>query len=139
MYAKHSGISKIITKISKSTMTEMLNSVGIDTVISPRQMTENLILSYVRALKNSVGSSVTTLHKVVDGRVEALEFRVSDNSAVINKPLFELELKNNLLISCIIRGNTIIIPGGRDVILPGDSVIVTTTNEQLSDLNDILK
>ena len=139
MYAKHSGISKIITKISKSTMSEMLNSVGIDTVISPRQITENLILSYVRALKNSVGSSIITLHKVVDGRVEALEFKVSENSAVINKPLFELDLKKNLLISCIIRGNSIIIPGGRDVILPDDSVIITTSNEQFSDLDDILK
>jgi len=132
-------MSKIITKISKSTMMNMLNSVGIDTVISPRELTENLILSYVRALKNTEGSSVITLHKLVDGRVEALEFRVSDNSAVINKPLFELDLKGGLLISCIIRGNNIIIPGGRDVILPGDSVIVTTVNQQLSDLDDILK
>lgn len=139
MYAKHGGMSKIITKISKSTMMNMLNSVGIDTVISPRELTENLILSYVRALKNTEGSSVITLHKLVDGRVEALEFRVSDNSAVINKPLFELDLKGGLLISCIIRGNNIIIPGGRDVILPGDSVIVTTVNQQLSDLDDILK
>ena len=76
---------------------------------------------------------------MVDGRVEALEFRVSENSAVVNTPIFELQLKKNLLISCIIRGNNIIIPGGRDVILPGDNVIVTTSNEQLSDLDDILK
>ena len=139
MFAKHCSMSKIITKVSKSTMMDMLQSVGIDTVISPRQMTENLILSYVRALKNTEGSSVITLHKVVDGRVEALEFRVSENSAVVNTPIFELQLKKNLLISCIIRGNNIIIPGGRDVILPGDNVIVTTSNEQLSDLDDILK
>ncbi len=139
LFAKHCGMSKIITKISKAAMTDMLTSIGIDTVISPRQMTENLILSYVRAMKNTVGSSVSTLHKVVDGRVEALEFRVSENSAVINTPLFELDLKGDLLISCIIRGNTVIIPGGRDVILPGDSVIITTANQQLSDLDDILK
>ena len=139
MYAKHVGMSKIITKISKSTMLDMLASVGIDTVISPRQTTENLILSYVRALENAEGSSVTTLHKVVDGRVEALEFHASENSAVINKPLFELDLKKELLISCIIRGNNVIIPGGRDVILPGDSVIVVTVNHNLNDLDDILK
>ncbi len=139
MYAKHVGMGKIITKISKSTMLDMLASVDIDTVISPRQITENLILSYVRALENTEGSSVITLHKVVDGRVEALEFRVSENSAVINIPLFELNLKSGLLISCIIRGNNVIIPGGRDVILPGDSVIVVTVNHKLNDLDDILK
>ena len=90
-------------------------------------------------MKNVEGSAVQTLYKLVDDRVEALEFRVSETSAVINTPLCELKLKGNLLISCIIRENQIIIPGGQDVILPGDNVVVTTINEQLSDFDDILK
>jgi len=110
-------------------------------VISPRQITANTILSYIRAMKNAEGSSVQTLYKLVDDRVEALEFRVSETSAAIRTPLTELKtkMKDNLLISCIIRENQIIIPGGQDVILPKDSVIVTTINEQLSDFDDILK
>ncbi|MBE6872139.1 MAG: Trk system potassium transporter TrkA [Ruminococcaceae bacterium] len=138
MYAKQCGIEKIITKISKDSMLGMLDSIGIDTIISPKQTTANLILSYCRAMKNSEGSSVQTLYKLVGGKVEALDFRVSETSAVIGKPLFELKLKRNILISCIIRNNTIILPGGSDVILPGDSVIITTTNQHLSDLDDIL-
>ena len=139
MYAKQCGIEKIITKINKDTMTGLLASVGLDSVISPRQITANTILSYIRAMKNVEGSAVQTLYKLVDDRVEALEFRVSETSAVINTPMCDLKLKGNLLISCIIRENQIIIPGGQDVILPGDNVVVTTINEQLSDFDDILK
>jgi trk system potassium uptake protein TrkA len=43
-----------------------------------------------------------------------------------------------MLISCIIRQNAIIIPGGNDSIKVGDSVVVVTANENLSVLDDIL-
>lgn len=139
MYAKHRGVDKVITKISKSTLTDMLGTVGLDSVISPKQITANLILSYIRAVRNSEGSGVRTLYKLVDNRVEALEFHVSASSRLIKIPLRDLQLKENLLISCIIRENAVMIPGGNDAIEPGDNVIVTTTNEQLSDLDDILR
>ena len=80
-----------------------------------------------------------TLYKLVENRVEALEFHVEKQSAVTSKTLRELNLKKDLLICCIIRKNNIIFPGGDDAIQPGDNVIVTTTNEKLTDLEDILK
>ena len=51
----------------------------------------------------------------------------------------ELQLKNELLICCIVRSNQIITPSGRDTIQVGDTVVVVTTHKGLRDISDILK
>ena len=139
IFAIQQRIDKVITKISKTTLTDLLEAVGLDSVVTPKLFTANLILSYIRALQSTAGGSVQTLYKLVENRVEALEFHVGKESAVTAKPLRDLNLKKDLLICCIIRKSNIIFPGGDDVIQPGDNVIVTTTNEKLTDLEDILK
>ncbi|MBR5868658.1 MAG: Trk system potassium transporter TrkA, partial [Clostridia bacterium] len=71
-------------------------------------------------------------------KVEAVEFYVSRKSDVTGIPLKDLRLKKDVLICCIIRNNNVIFPGGTDMILPGDNIIVTTTQEKIADLDDIL-
>jgi len=138
MYASKHHVPKIITKINKSSLNDMLSSVGIDSVITPRQITANRIISYIRALQNSGGSNIQTLYKLVGNEVEALEFYARESSRTIGKALKDLKLKKNLLVCCIIRAHRIIIPGGNDTIKAGDNVIIVTTNEKLNDLDDIL-
>ena len=75
----------------------------------------------------------------MDNRVEALEFHVETKSTVTDIPLMELQLKNELLICCIVRSNQIITPSGRDTIQIGDTVVVVTTHKGLRDISDILK
>ena len=78
------------------------------------------------------------LYRLMDNQVEALEFHVKETGPVTGTPLFELQLKSNLLICCIVRGKQIITPSGRDTIELGDTVIVVTTNKGLQDISDIL-
>ena len=78
------------------------------------------------------------MHLILDGKAEALEFRIKENSPISGKPIEKLNLKPNILIACITRGGKIIIPKGRDIILPGDTVIVVTTNTGYKDIRDIL-
>ena len=139
MYASLKGIRKVITKVSKTELTGMFETVGLESVVAPKTLTENLILRYIRSMKNT-RDGVQTMYRLADNQVEALEFHVAADSKVVNIPLMKLELKSDLLICCIIRNNHIIIPGGNDVIRAGDNVIVTTRNDQpLSVLEDILR
>ncbi len=139
MYAKKHHVGKVITKISKTSLVEMLENIGLDSIISPRIITANHIISYVRAMNNTDGGGVQTLYKLVGGRVEALEFYISKKNELLNVPLSELNLKRNLLISCIIRENKIIFPRGDDVIKLYDNIIVVTTNKNLHSFGDIIK
>ena len=73
-----------------------------------------------------------------DHRVEAIEFRVRKESELTGRPLKEVMLKDNLLIACIHRSGQIIIPGGDDCIMPGDTVIIVTTHTGFYDIQDII-
>ena len=123
----------------RPTLAAIAESTGLGSIISPRVLTANIIIRYVRAMQNSMGSNIETLHRLVGGRVEALEFRVSENFPQLDTPLMELKLRPDLLIACISRDGRTIIPGGRDCISVGDRVIVVTTNERLDDLSEILQ
>lgn len=137
MFAKNQSDAKVITKVNKPSLKKMTGSVGLDSLISPMQLTANMIVQYVRAVQNSGGSNISTLYKLVDDRVEAIEFVAREGSKVLGITLRELSLKKDLLIAGIIRGSKVIIPSGNDCIMKNDSVIVVTTNRYFQDLDEI--
>lgn len=138
MYAQSLHAGKVITKINRLSFLDMLGGMGLDTIVSPKNVAANRIIRYVRAMHNSAGSSVQTLYKIVGGQAEALEFIVADSAKFAGIPLKDLKTKPNVLIACIIRNSRIIIPRGGDALEPRDSVVVVTANQYLRDLSDIL-
>ena len=114
----------------------MLNELGIDNNVSPKQIVANMIISYIRALANTVGSNVRTLYRLVNNQVKALEFSAKKHARFYNKPLRELRTKKDCLIACIIRQNDVIIPNGDSEIRLGDNVVVVTPHKNFDDLAD---
>lgn len=140
LYAnKVSSKCKKIIKMNRLTLNEIIDDLPVGSIISPKNITAEYILQYARSHDNSYGSNVEALYRLMDNRVEALEFHVETSSAVTDIPLLDLQLKNELLICCIVRGNQIITPSGRDMIQVNDTVVVVTTHRGLRDISDILK
>lgn len=139
LYAKSITKGKVVTKINRIEYGNVIDDLQLGTTIYPKNITAEYILRFVRAKQNSYGSGIETMHFILDGKAEALEFRVKENSPISNKKLMDLKLKENILIACITRGGKIIIPHGRDMILPGDTVIIVTLKEGFTDISDILR
>ena len=140
MYADFLGVPKCITKLNRTEYASTFEDKGLDTIVSPKLITANAIIRYVRAMSNTSGGSLITLHRLVDEKAEALEFAVTARSWYREKPLYELKLKDNLLIACIIRGGQIIIPKGGDCLKLGDVVvIVADADRAITDLNEIFR
>lgn len=139
LYAKMKGVSKVVAKINEDSRVQMVERLGIESIVSAKTVTADAILSYVRARKNSAeNENVETMYKFVNGRVEAAEFIIRKESKYTNVPLKDLKIKKNNLIACIVRKGKIIIPGGNDHMEIGDSVIVVTMEHALNALKDIL-
>ena len=66
-----------------------------------------------------------------------LEFLAKSQGKFYNIPLRELNIKDNCLIACILRGTEVIVPDGNTTIQLGDNVIVVTTHKKFDDLTDI--
>ncbi len=139
LHAKEVTKTKTVTKINRTNFDRVIDSLNLDSVVYPRYITSDAIVAFVRAKTASQGSSIETLLDLYDNRAEAIEFIAGDTPGVIGLPLYKLKCKNNLLVACITRGGKVIIPGGRDMILPGDSVIIVTTQRGLQELGDILE
>lgn len=140
LYASSQSNAKLITKVNKIAFENVINSLNVGSLIQPKMLTAELILQYVRAMQNSMGSSnIETLYKIAADKAEALEFRVKEGSPVLGIPLEKLKLRDNLLVACINRGGTIITPRGKDTVEAGDTVIIVTTHTGLNDLTDILR
>ncbi len=139
MYIKNISKAKAITKVNNAHFDSIIDQIDLECVINPKKIAGEYIARYVRAVQNSLGSNVETLYRLHEDRVEALEFRAKSGSRVLNKPLAELSLKDDLQIICIARKGRIILPVGSDMILPDDSVVIITKHQGLSDLNDILR
>lgn len=138
MYANHLGVSKVITKINRVEYDEVFRNMGINSIVSPKNLVCNDIVRYVRAMQNTSEDAVIALHRIVNNRVEALEFLVSEDTDYLGIPLRDIQLKPDILIACINRGGVIIIPNGSSYLQKGDSVIVVTTADRMySNLNSI--
>ena len=138
LYVESNYKAKTVTKINKLNFEGIIDQLSIGSVIYPKYITAELILSYVRALENSTGSNVQTLYNIIGGKAQALEFNIRSESAAIGVPLAELNIRKNVLLCCISRHSKIIIPSGRDSVQIGDTVVVVTTNKGMNDFKDIL-
>lgn len=139
LFAKSVSRGKVVTKINRIDFDDVIKQLELDSTICPKNITSDMILRYVRAMKNTIGSNVETLYNIIKGKVEAAEFIVKENSPVTAKPLCELEFKNNVLVAAILRGENVIIPRGYDTIEPGDAVVIVSKLMALHDISDILK
>ena len=139
MFANKMKVRKTITKIKNDDLYEMLSELGIKNNVSTKNVVANRVISYIRALENTRGSNVLTLYRLVNDKVEALEFVAKRNEKIYDIPLRELKIKENSLIACIIRESKVIIPNGDECIKLNDNVIVVTTHKNFDDLTDIFE
>lgn len=140
--AKQSGdCCKVVAKINRRSLLDLVEAQGmIDSVVSAAETTTELIVQYVRAMESASGAKIKTLHRLVNGAVEALEFSVTADVSFVGIPLKDLKLKSGILLAGIVRQNgQIIIPSGEDYLQSNDDVIVVTTDTTLQDIHDILK
>ncbi|HOR21770.1 MAG: Trk system potassium transporter TrkA [Ruminococcus sp.] len=137
LLAKNNGVEKVVTKVNRMTFLQLTDTLSLDSIISPKSIMVGQILQYVRAKKNSAGNNVTTLYRLVNERLEAIEFVIRDRKDYVDVPLKKLKLRSGLLIASIVRGNELIIPKGDDCLKVNDSVVIVTTNTGFKDLSDI--
>ncbi|MCD7980774.1 MAG: Trk system potassium transporter TrkA [Clostridiales bacterium] len=138
MYAREVTNAKLITKVNRISFHQVIENLDLGSLIFPKYITSEAIIAFVRARAAQMHSDIETLVQLFGDRVEAVEFLVGEDTGVTGIPLADLKLKDQMLITCINHGGRIIIPRGRDMIRPGDSVIVVTTHTGIDRIDDIL-
>lgn len=139
LYAKIQGVPKVIVKSNRYAYKDVITNLGLDTQVSPRIITCNTLLRYVRARVNARGTTVEKLYRLVDGKAEALEFIAKKGDPYIGIPLKKLSVRKGTLVAIILHKGKVIVPFGDDVIEAGDNVVIMSTDSGISDLNEVIR
>ena len=140
-FAQSQNVPRVVTKVNRGELASMAEKLGLDSIVSPKRAVTNIVTSYARALQNTLGSNIETMYKLMDGRVEALEFNVQTDFKNQHIPLKDMQLKQDVLIAGIIRKRTAFIPTGDDEIIAGDKIVIIAkaSDKKMNDLSDILR
>lgn len=136
---KHAPEAKLITKVKKSDFEDLLYNIDLGSVFSPKYITADHVMRYVRAMQNVLENEVQSLCHVIDNKVEVLEFQIGKDAPFIGVPIKNLKLKKDLLLTDITRAGQSFIPGGNDTIEAGDSILVVTTRTGIYRIADIFQ
>ena len=139
LYARTHGVPKVVVKTNRYAYKDVISNLGLENLVSPRIITCNALLRYVRARVNAHGTQVEKLYRLVDGKAEALEFIAKKGDPYIGIPLKHLSVRKGALVAIILHKAKVIVPYGDDVIEAGDHVVIISTASGISDLNEVIK
>ena len=118
---------KTIAKVTRMNYAGLSDVLKVDSIVAPKKIVASQIIRYVRAKMNKDNdSSVKTLYKIVDGEVEAIEFKVTEQFKYLHKTLNEMKIKEHVLVAAIIRENEVIVPKGNTTMELNDYVIIVS-------------
>jgi trk system potassium uptake protein TrkA len=123
LLAQRAGCKRTATIVQRADYASIYRQLGVDIVLSPRTVASDQILRFSR------GGGLHSLTVLEDGQAEVVELTASPKCRAVNKPLHRMNLPRGSLLAAIVHGDDVIIPHGKDVVHPGDRVILMTTKE----------
>ena len=123
LLAKRLGARRVAALVHRPDYRGIYEQLGIDVVISPRQVCSDHILKYVRQ------AGLQSLTVLEGGQAEVLEFVAEADSRLVDVPLKRLNVPRGAILGAIVRAGEARVPRGDDVVLAGDTVVVLSTAE----------
>jgi trk system potassium uptake protein len=125
LLAKRHGAKRAITLVNKTSYEPLVAPLGIDVVVSPRNITVSTILQQVRR------GRIHSVHTLREGFGELIEAEALETSPLVNTPLKDVNLPAGVLLGAIVRDSEIITPRGNTVVQVGDRVVLFAVADQV--------
>lgn len=106
--------------------------IGIDTMICP-ELTLASEVAEILAIPYAIGAEY-----FAEGKVEMMEFAVSQDSRLVGKELQELNMANCCIVSALFRETEVIIPHGKDTIQENDHIVVIGKPAAMKEVRNLL-
>ncbi|RED53251.1 Trk system potassium transporter TrkA [Aestuariispira insulae] len=125
LLAKRFGVERAVTLVNKNSYAPLITTLGIDVVVSPREITASTILQHVRR------GRIRSVHSLRDGFAEIIEAEALATSPLVGKKIKEAKLPKGILVGAIVRGDEVIIPRPSTDIQENDIVIMMVAAESV--------
>jgi trk system potassium uptake protein TrkA len=129
---RHFHIPRTLALVNDPDNEEVFLQLGISSVFSTTRILASLIE------QKASFESITNLIPIEEGKINATEIILENDSPVIEKSLRDVKLPEDSLIASIIRKGQPIVPRGSTVLKSGDRLIAISSPENLSRVLKIL-
>jgi len=120
---KKFNVKKTVALISDPKKTSFFHRMGIDSVVCAITTIASVIE------QNAFLDEMTEITPIADGRISIAQVPVLSGAPVVNMQLRDVELPKQVIIGCILRGDSSIVPRGDTRILAGDMLVVLSAAE----------
>ena len=116
--ARDIGAKTIMALVSRPDYAHVVGKLGIAQAVSPREVVAKQVLGYLTS-----GPVISKPRLSEEGELSVLELDVAPGAPATAHVLARLELPEQCLIAAVIHEGFAKVPGGDDIIQPGDTVV----------------
>ncbi|MFT5326574.1 MAG: trk system potassium uptake protein TrkA [Planctomycetaceae bacterium] len=124
--ARELGCSRILSVVRRPDYANVLERLGIDVAVSPREVTSRQILGMVQGGVIIAGSGISK------GDAEVWEVEIVEGAPVTKAPLKDVSLPG-CLIAAMVREDFVSVPGADDQLKAGDTAVVLVHRNSIAD------
>jgi trk system potassium uptake protein TrkA len=132
LLAKRLGAQRAITLVNSSSYAPLLDNLGIDVTVNPRETTVSTILQHIRRGK------IRGVHAIHDGVAEVMEVEAVKGSPLIGKTIAAVEFPAEAQIGAVVRGKGVFLPDSEKLIQENDRVVVLSMTKSVRQVENIL-
>jgi len=125
--ARELGAETIMAIVGRPDYANVVHKLGIDHVVSPRQVIAKQILGYLTT------GPVLSQTKLAGGEINVLEIEVLPDVLVTEHVLAQVPLPTQCVIAAVIREEYVRVPGADDRLVAGDTVVVLVQDHAISE------
>lgn len=121
---KRFNVKKTVALVSDPKKTDFFYKMGIDSVVCAITAITGIIE------QQAFMDKIATLVPIGEGRVSIAEVPISETAPVVGKKIWEISLPKQVIIGCILRGDTTMVPRGDTRIFAGDMLVLISSAKQ---------
>lgn len=121
---KRFHVKKTVALLTDPKKTDFFYKMGIDSVVCAITAITGIIE------QQAFVDKIATLVPIGEGRVSIAEVPIPGTAPAVGKKLWEINLPKQVIIGCILRGDTTMVPRGDTRILAGDMLVLISSDKQ---------
>jgi len=125
-------VKKTVALVNDPKKTEFFHQMGIDSVVCAVNAITNIIE------QQAFLEGIANLIPIAETRIKIAEVPITGTAPAVGKKLWEIDLPKEVIVGCILRGESSMIPRGDTQILAGDMLIlISSDNQEISAIKEL--
>ena len=133
LLCKKKGIKRTISIANSSNYALLQSTLKLDDIVDPRMTTVSTILKHVHKGK------IDSVYTLDNGDYEVIEAKILESSELLNVTLSDADIPEGIKIGLIVRDKNIIVPKKDTIFNLNDKVILLSSRENLSKIEELFK